>query len=287
MNALTHDDWRFVLWSILALELLARAALSEISPTLLADPKDWKNTLHALEIEPKATKFVPRSIDISQVISRLQEIITDFGPELSGFALAHMSRRNEELHSGISSLDGLPSSTWLPLYYRASEVLLTSMTESLESYFGAATAASAKAMIAASLDESAKAVAKAISDQNKIWAEKPDPEKETLAAQANAWATKHQGHRVKCPACTCDAVLTGAPIAPPIRNIDGDEIVEVQQYLPSKFECIGCGLKISGLPQLSASGLGNAYKATFTYDATEYYAPDDPYAGYEPDFNER
>ena len=75
MQAFAHDDWRFVLWSTLALELLARATLAHISPTLLADPKDWNNTLHALGMAPKAAKFVPRSVDISQVIVRLQEIV--------------------------------------------------------------------------------------------------------------------------------------------------------------------------------------------------------------------
>jgi ribosomal protein L37AE/L43A len=38
----------------------------------------------------------------------------------------------------------------------------------------------------------------------------------------------------------------------------------------SLFECVACGLKISGLSYLSACGLGDTYTGTFTYDAAEY-----------------
>jgi hypothetical protein len=78
-------------------------------------------------------------------------------------------------------------------------------------------------------------------------------------------------------------------VTSPKKEIRDDTIVETQYYLPSNFECVACGLKITGLPQLSAAGLGDQYKATFEYDAGDYYTPeerDDRYEGYEPDFNE-
>ena len=75
----------------------------------------------------------------------------------------------------------------------------------------------------------------------------------------------------------------------PLRKFDNDVadlIIETQDYLPVKFECIACKLKISGLSQLSACGLGNVFKHTSTYDAANYYAPQDDYDGYEDDNNE-
>lgn len=39
MEASIADDWKYGLWSSLSLELLARAALSNVSPVLLADSK--------------------------------------------------------------------------------------------------------------------------------------------------------------------------------------------------------------------------------------------------------
>lgn len=288
MLSTSRDEWQFALWSTLSLELLARAALARISPVLLADGKDWNNLLYGLGLEPKATKFIPRSIEISVVFSRLRELVVEFAPELEGFCLSHMSRRNEELHTGDTPLDTIKNSAWLPGYYRACDVLLKSLGESLEGFLGKEEAKVASELISAAADESAKAVKKALNAHEVVWAGKEATEKEELTTQAATWATRMDGHRVVCPACGCRAIVTGAPIAAPIKKMVDDEITETQQYLPSRFECIACGLKISGLSQLAAAGLGDAYSATFVYDAAEYYASekDDEYSGYEPDFNE-
>lgn len=52
------------------------------------------------------------------------------------------------------------------------------------------------------------------------------------------------------------------------------------------FQCVACGLKIHGLSRISVVGLGDRYIKTQTYDASEYYAPEDSYEGYEDDNNE-
>jgi hypothetical protein len=94
------------------------------------------------------------------------------------------------------------------------------------------------------------------------------------------------GHRVDCPACTTKALVFGDPIAAAHKTIVGDEITEVQEYLPSKFECVACKLKIAGLSRLSAAGIGSRYKKTSVYDAAAYYAPNDELHEYEDDNNE-
>ena len=48
MERYAPDEWQHRLWASLSLEMLARAALAGISPTLLADGKDWRNIYHAL-----------------------------------------------------------------------------------------------------------------------------------------------------------------------------------------------------------------------------------------------
>ena len=80
MLSYPHGDWKFTLWSTLSLELLARAALSNFSPTLLADSKgSWHNLLYSLGNQPKAKNFTPKSIDISEVFGRLQELKASAG----------------------------------------------------------------------------------------------------------------------------------------------------------------------------------------------------------------
>ncbi len=64
---------------------------------------------------------------------------------------------------------------------------------------------------------------------------------------------------------------------------------------PSSFECIDCGLRISGLLKLTASGLGEEFSVRRAFTAAEYfqrYTEDEleearnEMPGYEPDFNE-
>src|SRR6266849_4132516 len=100
MHLSSPDDWQFGVSSTFVLEFLACAALARVSPVLLADPNDWNNIYYALGGTPKASKFIPRSVDVASVIKRLREIIPEFTPEEEGFAAQHVSRRNEELHTG-------------------------------------------------------------------------------------------------------------------------------------------------------------------------------------------
>jgi hypothetical protein len=287
---LTHsrDDWQFGVASTFVLEFLGRAALAHVSPTLLAESKDWNNLYFSLGFVPTASKFLPKSIGVSTVFARLREILPAFTVELEGFAAQHMTRRNEELHSGSTPFaERTPN--WLASYYETCQVLLASMGESLALLVGSEEVKVAEKLINAAKDESAKAVMKSVAAHKVTWESKDAEERLKLKNQASTWATRHDGHRVVCPACGNDALLTGAPISAPILRLDDDAIVEIQDYLPARLECVACQLKISGLSQLTACGLGSTFKSTSTYDPAEYYAalPDyDEYAGYEDDYNE-
>jgi len=268
------------------LELLARAALANVSPALLADPKDWSYLYYALGHSPKAAKFVPKSIDISTVFSRLREIFPKFDVRLEGYCVMHLSRRNDELHSGKGTFERVGPSDWLPGYTWACEGLWSSLGESLESYFGADEAKVAAEMIAAATNESAKAVAKRVQACKTLWEALTPKERANKVAQASLWANRRAGHGVKCPACDSPALVNGAPTAPPIPRLKDGKIVESQTFLPAKFECVACALKVSGLAELHACKLGDPFKATFTYEPSDYYGPKDEYDGYEPDNNE-
>jgi hypothetical protein len=285
MSANSGDDWQFGLMSTFVLEFLARAALAKVNPVLLADSRSSSNLYFAIGRAPTAPKFIPRSIDVAVVLERLHEVLPEFTPEQEGFAAQHINRRNEELHTGGTPFDGIKTS-WLAAFYQICEILLRSMGEQLTFLFGRDEAKTAATLIAASKDESAKAVKKAIGAHRTVWESKDPAEREKAARQASTWAMRQTGHRVSCPACGNDALVVGAPVSEPVRKLDGDFIVETQQYLPAKFECVACQLKIAGLSQLSACGLGDPYKSTSTYDAADYFAPEDQFAGFDDDNNE-
>ena len=284
------DDWRFGFWSSLATELLARAALANISPVLLAD-QNWKDLVHALGIDHSFPKFSPRTAPIRSVFDRLEELIGEFNQEVNSFCRQHIARRNVELHTGELAFECISASNWLPQFYEACEVLLRSMDKKLEDLLS--DPAQARKMIEDFKSSVASKVEDSIKSHKYVWSQKSEKDQKKSSKQAEIWATKQYGHRVECPSCKSQALLQGTPMGEAKKEINGDEVVERMTMLPSLFECIACELKISGISKLSASGLGNTYTSKQTYTAAEYfdlYTEDDlervREEMFEPDFNE-
>lgn len=287
-QGLNKDGWDYALWTSLSLELLARAALANVHPAFLAEPdKAGSNLASALGYPPFEKKFAPKSITASEVFKRLTALLPEFHEENESFGIQHTGRRNVELHSGELAFDGLKGATWQPKFYQTCKVLLASMDKALDEFVGADEAKAAEAVMAAAVDESAKAVQGDVEAHRKVWESKDEKEREKLTAQAGLWASRQAGHRVVCPACASDALVVGGPIAPATRKLEDDIITERQEYLPTHFECVACGLKINGLSRLAVVGLADRYVNTQEYDAAEFYAPPpDEWDGYEDDNNE-
>lgn len=269
-----HSDWEFGFWSALTLEILVRAAISNISPALVADGKDWNNILYAVGIDPNQQKFTPKSADISDLLKRAENLFPDFTREMLNFSIAHINKRNSELHSGALPFDGVGSSSWLPMFYAVCKVLVASIGETLESLLGKDAAEEAEHHISALQDESAKSVKGTIHAHKTIWDEKTDEDRTKLSKQAELLSTRHHGHRVQCPSCNGVALIQGRSIGAPKTMVDEDGIIEKQKMLPASFVCGACGLKISGYSKLVACGLGNTYVSTNHYDAVEYFEID-------------
>lgn len=288
MTSANAGDWNHALWSTLALELTARAALASVSPALLADTseKNWSSLYHSLGFEPTETKFVPRSIPIREVLRRLNTIYPDFTSNLEAFCALHIGRRNAELHSGENPFEGVDSASWQPKFYKSCKILLETMGQELSSFVGADEAKAADALIAAAEDEAAKSILGELDAYEKVWLGKTDEERQSLSDTAKVWAAREWGHRVDCPSCGSQALVAGDAVAPPQSKLELDIIVEQQEFLPNRFSCIACGLKASGLNKLHALGLANRFKKTTRYDAADYYAPIDEMEFYEEDNNE-
>jgi hypothetical protein len=289
------DDWHYGFWSALSLELLARAALAHFSPTFLAEEKNWRNISYALGNESMQKNFSPSSIGIGEVFKRLSELETSFNQDTVGFCLQHINRRNVELHTGDAAFLSIGTSQWLPKYYETCEILLKIIGKELSHYFEDPITASQ--MIESLNDNAAKEIRVEISSYAQVWKNKNDVEKITSVGQAEIWSTKHAGHRIKCPACASAALLRGTPTGIVITKIHDNEVKQSQKMIPSTFECIACGLRISGFSKLRACDLGNSFTATSLITAAEYfelYTEDDietarregAESSWEPDFNE-
>ena len=293
MESNIADQWQYGLWSALCLELLSRSALSNISPILLADSGNWRNLNYAIGNAPTAKKFSPVSISTKEVLARLTELIPEFTQEAAGFCSKHVERRNAELHTGEAVFCDLGTSEWLPRFYQACSLLLQSMGKNLSDFVE--DDSQAISLIESLEDAAAKAVMQDIKAHAKVWENKNDEERDNAILQATTWATRHSGHRVECPSCKSPSLLQGSPSGTVSTEVEADEVLQRQTMLPSSFECIACGLKISGFSKLSSCGLGDAFSEKTTYTAAEFFelytedeiqeARNEP-PEYEPDFNE-
>ncbi len=280
-----RGSWLFGFWSAFSLEMLIKAAISNVSPTLIAD-KEWKNTYFALGYSHPDGK--PKTASISDLLKRADIILTGFNPDMLNFCTTHVERRNSEIHSGALPFDGLNSSVWLADFYFTAEFLLGTLGERLSFLFGPGEEKTAKILIKALKDDAAKIVRKKISKFKDLWAKIPKPERDHLSDQAALLALREIGHRVKCPACNSDAIVRGSPSGPPkIDSVDSLVVVKTPM-LPSRFECSACRLKVFGYSKLNACGLGGVFTSTVEYDAADYYGVGEPeeYMDVQEDNNE-
>jgi len=272
------DGPLYGLWCSLGLELLARAAISSVSPTLLAEPdQDHKYLLYALNRSPEKTP--PRSIGAIQVFSLCVTLFDSFSKDDFNAAKALVNRRNAELHSAEDAFDQYPTRIWLPGFYKVCSSLAHELGESLESLFGTDQATVASEILRETETEATARVQSAIAAHRRVFQAKLPADQAAAAADATELATKLSHllhHRVTCPACGCDAAVQGELFGQErVTHEDGQVIVR-RSVSPRTFACSACGLKLVGYSELSAAGLGGYYSRRRTYSPEEYFGLIDP-----------
>ncbi|MFC6268914.1 hypothetical protein [Frigoriflavimonas asaccharolytica] len=270
----------FGLWCAMGLELLARSAVSFVSPTLLAEPeRDHQNLLHALGLG--SAKAPRKSIATINVFSLCQNLITDFTEANFKIASAIINRRNEEVHSGSAAFEEYPTQQWIAGFYRCCQILCTFQGESLNSLFGDDIEKEAD-LILTEVEESVIGKTKSlIAAHSKVYEGKEAEKKEELkeSSEKNGDRLSYRGyHRVECPSCKCVATVFGEPYGKQNVENNEDEIIVRQSILPTKFICTACELKLNGYSSLKSAGIGNHYTRRNKYSPEEYYDminPDD------------
>ena len=273
------DSSYYGIFSALALELLARAALANIHPTLLADADaNQKNVLYALDrLDSSAS---PKSIMTKQVIALCGSLIPDFNSDLQKLSLSMTERRNEELHSGGAAFQEYNQDLWIGSFYKACQVLTASMGESLASFLGNGRAEEAETLISENDTRVKKEVLDKISARKKIYEEDIAANKEMLdklivRSKFDLNFQVHHGyHEVGCPCCGNAAIIYGKESPGSHNEIQDDVVIVKKDVIPNSFSCNVCGLKLSSYAELQAANLPLHYTNTYTYDPIEYFGID-------------
>jgi hypothetical protein len=277
------------LWCSLGLELLARAAVASISPTLLAEPDaEHKFLLYALDRAPEKTP--PKSIAVYQVFALCSVLFDSFSKEDLKEAQALVNRRNAELHSGEDAFDKYRPNVWLPGFYRICNVLTKVLGESLESLFGAEQARIAREILKENQNEATSRVQATLAAHRRVFEAKPPEEQQAAAAAVEESAARlsyAHHHRVTCPACGCDASVQGELFgAESVTQEEGNVIVR-RSVSPRSLSCTACGCKLNGYSELAAAGLGGHYSRVKRSSPAEYFGLLDPDSDDMTDYIER
>jgi len=276
----TPDDPKFCLWCSFGVEVLARAALASISPTLLAEPdKEHRNLLYALN--RGSERAARKSIGTAQVLALCNELFPEFTKDDLTATLALVNRRNEELHTGDAAFDAYPPKLWLRGFYQSCKALASVLGENLDTLFGSEQASVAEEMLAENRNDANQRVQKRIASHRSVFETKAPEEQDNAKREAEERAKAlayERHHRVPCPACGAVATVQGNACGKEHVTDEGGDIVVRQTVSPTNFACLACGLKFDRYAELEAAGLGGYYTRRTTYSPEEYYGlihPDD------------
>jgi len=269
----SRDDPRFGLWCSLGLELLARAALASVSPTLLAEPdKEHKFLLHALN--RGSEKVQRRSIPATQVFNLCRTLFVQFSENDLIAANALVNRRNDELHTGNIAFEEYRPKHWLAGFYRVCRSLTDAMGESLESLFPEDEARVARQILDETQTEVKQRVQNLIAAHRKVFEGKSREDQQAaaeIAEKEGAQLAYKRHHQVTCPACGCVATVQGEPFGRERINHEEDCIKVRQAVSPRTFSCVACELKLQGYAELEAAQLGGQYTRTTIFSPEDYY----------------
>ncbi len=272
-NDFEHESHEFPFWSSLAMELLARAALTKLHPALNADPTHQESLLYACGVE---TTQQPKSLPLHAVLLRLEKIVPGFGStqrELCDF-LALL--RNDEIHSGELPYERLPESKWLPRFYEVCRVLSAFVGKDLDDLLGPQLSKAADRLIDALLREAAKSVKGRIVKHAKEFAAKPETERRRLVAGADTKSRLLPPglSSVACPACDSPALVSGDLIKELRPKYEGDNLVVDLEYLATGLRCPACDLQLHNVEEILHAGLEPRFLGQRATELHEFFEPD-------------
>jgi hypothetical protein len=271
-NEHDHDSSDFVFFASLALECLARSALTKVHPVLNADPRDDANVLYAC-----GYSFAkPRSLPAHSVYLRLEKIIDPFQKQHRELCEFLALQRNAHVHTADLPYENLGTGKWLARFYETLAVLHEFIGKPLDDFLGIVGAIMAAELVKTLNEGVLTAVKTKIAAHQKVFEAKSQDDKKKLldATESIFGLPGHNQAACKCPACGGRGLLTGKRFKElPEQYAEGELSMEVE-YLATSFDCKACELSLASIEEIAHAGLPTHFTKVETTNLHELYEPE-------------
>ena len=278
-----NDLEEYQLWASLALELLGKAALAHRHPCLVVDPNHSASLFVAAGVS--ATTDV-KTIAAKTLFERLTKLVPHFDEEVRQYCLAISERRNAELHSGDLPFRAMRVDAWEARYWYACNIILLSMSRSLDEWIGEGEAKEKQQLLAIAAEKLKAAVMVKVEAAKIKFIGIPQKAREQLLAESEVRAAGHYPDLFKwgndlawdahCIVCKAKGFLAGDSANEEVLEESYDdgpwEKVEIA-YSADEFSCPVCGLHLIGQAEVEAAG----------YEI-EHFETDERQIEYEPEY---
>lgn len=251
------------LWLLLGLELLLRAPLARVHPSLLAVP-EGDSILHAAGVVSATAR--PKSITTKTVVDRLSKIDPTFGVDRARDALFLADLRNSELHSSDSALESTPKETWLPKLLSVVEPLCEMLGLQVDEMLNEDIVEEAEAYRELENREIRAETQRRIARAALVFAGLTEPEREARRNVKPPYRNPRLYTTVDCPAChelRGRVNLSTGRSSPGRYDEENNEVIYTRTSTSVSMECPICGLTLDTSAQVLAAGLARIHHEEF------------------------
>ncbi len=265
LTAHAADDMdQYQLWASLALELLGKAHLAKIHPSLVADPTHQHSMFAASGVNISTDI---KTITWKTLFERLHSLSPKFESQVKKFCDDMAQRRNAELHSGEVPFKPMKLESWESRYWQVSQLILEMMDLTLEEWLGAGQAKAPKALVQHAQEATVKAAKVKFDDAKIRFSNLKDKKKKQEFVEAkepfhfrNIFSFIFDREwTIACPACASNAFMAGSKYEEVVLdNYDPENPYEedVERYYSGEqFKCLVCELQLNSREEIEAIGL--------------------------------
>jgi hypothetical protein len=256
------------LWASCALELLGKAALSKVSPLLVADPSDeGKSLLIAAGLSSDLAGF--KSVQAKTVFSRCARAFPPFS-ELRANQMA--VSRNEELHSGGLPFAALHEDPWWQMFWSLATVLVQAQDRTLDELVPEDRLQTVEDFLARNAESvrlrTESLIQRAIQRLQLIDAAVLSAQVHSELSTRASWISLDHLSATPCPACGEVGFLHGDYVTDSDVDYDADEghAWETLTVFAESFSCENCGLVLPEHEFVVAAELPESFTAEREYE---------------------